>query len=277
LFSDRRSLLEASIGYLKPIIPAERTIVVVPNGRAALAHGQLAHLRGVTIVEEPENRGTGPSLLLPLAALLQRQPGAEVVVVPASYVAGRPEALLEAILLAHASLDAAPVTVLGVAPGSSEPVHSLIVPGRPITPGIRAVANLVASPHAGIVQKLLAKRALSHPLFTVSDASTLWRVIERHLGEHARAIRAATEAGTREALERAYTGFRPADFTREVIARQLGIAIADITGCNFVDIATPSDALALFPGIADRIVRRASRQPLGQGRARAVSSDIALA
>jgi mannose-1-phosphate guanylyltransferase len=274
LFPGNRSLLQTSLGYLRPLVPGERTIVVVPNGKAALARSQLAHFSGITIVEEPQNRGTGASLLLPLALLLQRAPSADVVVVPASYMADRPQALREAILLAHASLDAAPITVLGVAPTSSEHEHSLIVPGRTITPGIRSLANLVASPREELMQALLARRALWHPLFTVSDAWTLWRVTERHLVEQSRAIRAGVQAGTPEALERAYAAIRPADFTRDVVARQLGFAVTDVTGCGFKDIATPDDALAAFPDILDRIMPRGSRELRSLSRESVFSPDL---
>jgi mannose-1-phosphate guanylyltransferase len=277
LFPDQRSLLQTSLGYIRPLVPAERTIVVVPNGKAALARCQLAHLPGITIIEEPQNRGTGASLLLALASLLQRGPGADIAVVPATYVADRPQALRDAVLLAQAALDSAPVTVLGVAPGSRQLDHPLIVPGRTITPGIRSVANLVSAPREDLVQDLLAKGALRYPLFTVSDAFTLWRVTERHLAEQSRAIRAGVQAATREALEQAYTAIRPADFTRDVIGRQLGIAVADVTGCGFRDIATPGDVFAVFPEILARITPRGSREVRSPSRPRVSSDDLVLA
>jgi mannose-1-phosphate guanylyltransferase len=179
--------------------------------------------------------------------------------VPACHVVERPDALLRGILRAREGLDSAPITLLGVRTNKIESDHSWIVSGRPIEAGIRSVAEFVFAPREHIAEQLLRKGALWDTLCCVADASTLWRVSARHLAAHSEAIRTGLSAGTFDALNRGYSAITPADFGRDVMARQLGIAVMDVTESGFREIATLEQVLEAFPGVLDRYQREASR------------------
>ena len=89
-------------------------------------------------------------------------------------------------------------------------------------------------------------------LCTVAEAEALWRVGRRHLPAHCQAIREAVAANTIKALELGYSDMASADFSREVTARQLGIAVTDVTDSGFSEVATLEQALRAFPGLSDR-------------------------
>src|SRR5262245_59618119 len=60
-----RTLLEETLERTLRWSPPERTQVVVSTEFAALARRQLAAYPAVEVVGQPDNRGTGPGVLLP--------------------------------------------------------------------------------------------------------------------------------------------------------------------------------------------------------------------
>src|SRR5882672_3243328 len=80
-----RSLLQTTIDRMVPLVPPERTVVVVGRAHRDLAKIQLAEHRGVEIVAQPRNLDTGPGILLPLTHVLVRDPGASVVILPSDH------------------------------------------------------------------------------------------------------------------------------------------------------------------------------------------------
>src|SRR5712691_5007185 len=79
-----RSLLQSTLDRLAARFPAERT-VVVGKSQETVARHQLRDFAGVEIVAQPRNLGTGPGLLLPLARVRAREPGARVAVFPSDH------------------------------------------------------------------------------------------------------------------------------------------------------------------------------------------------
>lgn len=84
-----RSLLQATVDRLMPLVPPSRTVIVVPVAHEALAREQACKRYGsagpVRIVAQPANRGTGPGVMLPLAHVLALDPGARVIVTPSDH------------------------------------------------------------------------------------------------------------------------------------------------------------------------------------------------
>jgi mannose-1-phosphate guanylyltransferase len=102
--ANKRSLVQSAVDRLSPLVPNERIVVVVPAADVELAKRQLLVNPPISVLLEPQTRGTGPSLLLAVAAVLEKDPAAQVAVVPAAHVVQRPEAFLEGILRARAEL-----------------------------------------------------------------------------------------------------------------------------------------------------------------------------
>jgi mannose-1-phosphate guanylyltransferase len=252
--ADKRSLLQQAVDHIRPIVPNERIAVVVPSASLGVAGRQLATFPGITLIGEPRNCGTAASLLLPLALLLAKDPMADVVVVPTAQVFSQPAALRDGVLHARATLGMAPITLLGVTAGSAKEDACWIVPGRTISRGVWSVADFAAKPHEQLARRLLEKQAFWHTLFTVAEGSTLWRVSRRHLAGLTAAIHTGVDAHSDEALIRAYESMEPADFEHEVLARQLGVAVTDVTQSGYSHLGTMDDVLVAFPGIGDKCV-----------------------
>jgi mannose-1-phosphate guanylyltransferase len=250
-----RSLLRTAVDNLSALVPSEHIVVVVPDAEKDVADRQLLGCTGIRVIAEPAPRGTATTAYLALGATLALDPQAVVAVVPAAHVVERPDQLLEAILHAQAELDSAPVTLFGVRATKIEESRSWIVPGRPIQPRIRSVAEFVFSPRAHLAEELLKKGALWDTLACVAEGTTLWRVGSRQLAAHCEMIRTALAQGTLDALVRGYATITPADLGRHVMARQLGIGVADVTDSGFREISTIEQALDAFPDLAERCAR----------------------
>ena len=69
-----RTLLERTLRRATCTIPLARTLVVVNRDHLPVANAQLHDVLPLNLVVQPENRNTGPGMLLPLAVLERRDP-----------------------------------------------------------------------------------------------------------------------------------------------------------------------------------------------------------
>jgi len=67
-----RSLLEATLARVAPLVPSERMLAIVNRGHVELARPQLATLPGANVLVQPRNLDTGPGILMSLLELAGR-------------------------------------------------------------------------------------------------------------------------------------------------------------------------------------------------------------
>jgi mannose-1-phosphate guanylyltransferase len=231
-----RSMLQATIDRLLPLVPERRIVVVVTEPCAELA---------LTTVVQPRNRGTSVGLLLPLAHVRLRDPCASVIVTPSDHSVAVPDKLREALEHGIAELDLAPIQIVGVRAESAEPSYGWIVAGSPLGPHVSAAAEFTEKPSPEEAQQLFARGALWNTFVLVADAPTLWNAAARVLPIHAAEIRAAVNAeADEEALERLYAGLTSSDFSRDVLETQPGIAVLPVDGAGWSDWGTPERVFA---------------------------------
>ena len=218
-----RSLLQATLDRIAPLVPPERTVVVVGQEYGGLARTQLRGYPGADIVLQPRNLDTGPGILLPLSRSLARDPDARVAIFPSDHHVANPLPFLEATSAAIAATEATPdlVALLGVVPDRPETEYGWIVPGKPLaelgTTGLHDVLRFVEKPAAEVAQGLLAHGGLWNTFVSVARLSALWRLAARHLPQHAAlfevysaALRVGNEPSVLQAI---YEQMAPANFS----------------------------------------------------------------
>src|SRR2546425_4552928 len=127
-----RSLLEATLARIAPLVPRERTLAIVNRAHLELACPQLAALPARNVLVQPENRDTGPGVLFSLLALARRQPDATVALFPSDHHIGDERRFRAHVARMARLVDEHPekIALLGVEPDRPERGFGYILPGR---------------------------------------------------------------------------------------------------------------------------------------------------
>jgi mannose-1-phosphate guanylyltransferase len=261
-----RSLLQSTMDRIAPLVPPERTVVVVSEPYESLARAQLAGAPGVDIAVQPRNLDTGPGILFPLARIRARSPDAQAVVFPADHHVKSPARLLDAIASAAAwrGPDARRLVLLGVVPAHAETEYGWIVPGRRLVPRVSAVARFVEKPTAPEAARLFARGAMWNTFISTAPVATYWELARLCLPEQLRLFEGygpwVDRAGEREALALAYATMPAASFSRNALARATSLAVMRVAGLGWSDWGSPRRVFASLEGTSalDALVQRIS-------------------
>jgi mannose-1-phosphate guanylyltransferase len=264
VLAGERSLLQTTIDRLLPLVPASRTVVVVPLAYEELARQQLAEHRGIRVVAQPANRGTGPGILLPLAHVLEADPRARVVVTPSDHHVADARALTRAISVA-AAVTSAPLTLVGVEADRPETEYGWIDPGDVLPGNVRRVERFVEKPDPEQARALLERGALWNTFVFAAGGRRLWSLTEEKLPVQAALIHSCvSQQGPQgSCLARAYAQMQEANFSRAVLERTPGLAVVAAPRCGFSDWGSPERVFESLRGTndLDRLLAR-----LGQDR-----------
>jgi mannose-1-phosphate guanylyltransferase len=186
-FIGRRSMLEHTFCRAQRMIPAERLFTVVSQSH--LRHPdvarQLSSRPMATLVQQPDNRDTGPGLLLPLAHLYKRYPDSAVVVFPADHFILEEDLFMAYVGQAFRIVEQDPgkVVLLGISPSEAEPEYGYIVPGKKLygqsLPETREVSLFVEKPQPDLARDLIAHGGLWNTLVMVFKARTFLNAVSR--------------------------------------------------------------------------------------------------
>ncbi len=252
-----RTLLQATVDRLAPLVQYHRMVVVIASNQEALARRQLEPYPGIDIVVQPENVGTGPGVMLPLARVMARDPDARVIVSPSDHHVSRPLRFLEAMAAAddiatrsgsdRADCSGGRVTLLGVAPDRPASDLGWIMPGQRLSSQNDAVgmdvASFVEKPAESTAFALLRAGGLWNTLVLVSRVRAFWSMMREHLPRQSALFEdyaSQVDSATEEACLRAiYHNMPPADLSRDVLERAAGLAVVPIVDSGWSDWGTP--------------------------------------
>lgn len=251
-----RSLLQTTIARTSRWSPPERSVVVVAKERETLARCHMQAFRGMDVVAQPRNLGTGPGLLLPLARVMERDRSAIVVVVPSDHYVRDDGPFVESVERAAAiALKDDCVVLLGAVPDRAETEYGWILPSWDRDRGAGRVSRFHEKPKSAFAKELLAIGALWNTFIMVGPAARLWDLGKAHLPvqtalfeRYRRAIGAPDE---REILEGLYESMPPADFSRDVLEKARGLRVAPLSPCGWSDWGTPERVMQSLRGSGD--------------------------
>jgi mannose-1-phosphate guanylyltransferase len=256
-----RSLLQETLRRMATVSRPDQMTVIVAAEQAAMAREQLVAHEGLDLVLQPRNRGTGPGVLLPLARVLARAPGASVVITPSDHHFQRPERFLGRLSYARAAAETSPAGVCLLAVDAELASSDLgwVVPGAalPARPGANVIDAFIEKPDAATARRLLGRGALWNTFVMVGRAESLWALAARQLPSQLRLFegyRAALGTDREEAsLQRIYDLLDPADFSADVLAPARGLAVVSVGGCGWSDWGTAERIFASLEGTPDRV------------------------
>ena len=179
-FTGAYSMLDHTYRRAEKLIPRERVFTVVNQAhmKYPAVVDQLGGRHHGTVVVQPENRGTGPGLLLPLMHIHKRYANVIVTMFPSDQFIWEEDRLMRHVRLAHAIVkrDPSKLVVLGIKPEYGEPEYGYILPNKDWDAsgwGTYAVTKFVEKPDFMRAHNLIARGALWNTMLMVVNAATL--------------------------------------------------------------------------------------------------------
>ncbi len=284
------SLLEETLSRAAVVAPRSRMLAVVAGGHRRWWEAPLWSLPPLNIIVQPENKGTGVGLLLPLLHLAQRNPTATVVVLPSDHFV-RDEAVLaqslqHAARLAHA--DRQYVYLLGLEPERTDPELGYIVPEDRKRLRVARVRRFVEKPSFAMARGLVDCGALWNVFILAASARALLGLYTKRFPDLIARMTAAVEQDrlrTHDALgaERLYSDLPAVDFSRDVLeGQEAALRVLSVPACGWSDLGTPQRVAETLSRYRDRrepaaIVRQAAYLSLADQHSRQQLSNCAPA
>lgn len=234
------TLLEHTLERALRMVPEERVVVITTRGWEAETEESLRHYPRVANVVQPANLGTGPGILLPLLHVLQRDPEANVVLMPSDHHVQNRGAFVEA---ATAALDltrahSAYVGLLGAMPEVPEEGYGWIVPRPVAEEGWSGVAEFREKPDMDEAIRLWRRGALLNTFVMAGRAIAFSALFAQHTpGWWRTLIRAAHRPAM---LEAAYSVLPECNFSTAVLQHACGeLRVIAMREAGWSDIGTP--------------------------------------
>ena len=214
-----RTILRETVDRIRPIVPAERTLVVTGRSHAAEVIRQLPEIPPENILIEPVGRNTAPCIGLAALHILKRIKDEVMLVLPSDHRIGD-DAAFRRILQAAAgeAIHGDPLVTIGIRPTGPETGYGYIEQGDPASrfgdDRIYRVRSIREKPPREEAERYLAQGGFSwNSGMFVWKASTIMSAIERFLPDLHRGLMQIREAiGTdreEEVVAKIYAGLQP--------------------------------------------------------------------
>jgi mannose-1-phosphate guanylyltransferase len=175
----KRSMLEGTIDRVSPVVPGERTFVVINQSHLGLALDQVADLPAENLIVQPSNRDTGPGIVFSLLRIARRDPTVIVAVLPSDHYFGNPRAFQRQLKEAAVAVCGYPdkIVLLGVRPDRPETGYGYIEPSSAAWTSGRTrlfgVAAFHEKPDVVRAQAMIARGALWNSFVMVARVERL--------------------------------------------------------------------------------------------------------
>ncbi len=241
------SLLHDALRRALAVTTHQRTCVVVAEKHRCWWEPQLSLLPPDNVIVQPENRGTGVGILLPLLHILDRDARARIVILPSDHHV-RVEACLVRSLRAALEtirLHEGRTLLLGVTPEEPDPELGYIVPGAADDEAALPVLQFIEKPSTTDALKLIERGALWNTFIIAASIGGLLGLYERRVPELVtemhRAVRRDREAaGAGRAVTELYARLRPVDFSHDILpGQESSIRVVRVPPCGWSDLGTP--------------------------------------
>jgi mannose-1-phosphate guanylyltransferase len=251
-FIGKRSLLEHTLHRAEKLIAPERlyTIVTEHHLRNSEVRRQLAQRPNKTVIVQPENKDTGPGLLLPLHHLHGTYPRCTVAVFPSDHFIVEEDVFMVHVYLAFRLVERDPsrVVLLGIQPSDPEAEYGYILPGRRINDfsvlEISDVEQFIEKPESSAARSIIRRGGLWNSFVMIFKPETLLnkiRQIATNLYRPFRKIQNSLgEAGHNDVVRDIYARLEPMNLSRiflESLSSETssGLTVMPVRGVHWSD------------------------------------------
>ena len=249
-------LLQEALQRAAAVAPLHRICSVVSEQHRHWWVPILSYLPEQNVIAQPLNRGTAYGILLPLVRIVEQDPDATVVLLPADHYL-RDEDILAFSLRRAAELanaDRGCIYLLGVEPDEPDPELGYILPASRERDGAVNVLRFVEKPNEFRARLLLDQGALWNVFIMAASARTLLGLFD---AKYAPAI-AAMRGFEGTDLQELYEHLSNVDFSRDVLeGKESMLRVLAVPHCGWTDLGTPERVGAIL----DRLQNNAGPTP----------------
>jgi mannose-1-phosphate guanylyltransferase len=214
-----RTIIRETIDRIRPLVPAERTLIVTGRSHSAELIRQLPEIPPENILIEPVGRNTAPCIGLAALHILKRVPDAVMLVLSSDHRIGD-DVVFRRVLqaAAGAALQGDPLVTIGIRPTGPETGYGYIEQGELVSKSgpdeVYRVRSIREKPPRELAERFLAQGGFSwNSGMFVWKASTIIKAIGLHLPDLQRGLLEIREAlGTdreEEVVGAIYSGLQP--------------------------------------------------------------------
>jgi mannose-1-phosphate guanylyltransferase len=252
-FGGGPSLLNDALKRASVVAPPERTCAIVSEHHARWWQSLPISLPKQNLIVQPRNRGTALGILLPLLQILQRDPGASLIVLPSDHYVRSEAVLANSLRTALGEVEHRDdrIVLLGLTPEDADPELGYIVPMGEGGPTARDVSQFIEKPSAASANALIERGGLWNSFIFAAHGQTLLRAFEARCSEIVTSLREAVASGDEETKRKnvaaVYERVSCLDFSRDVLETSLRyLTVAAVPPCGWSDLGTPRRVAETF-------------------------------
>ncbi|HJX10873.1 MAG TPA: sugar phosphate nucleotidyltransferase [Candidatus Binatia bacterium] len=229
----RRSMLEHTFDRAERLIPTSRILTIVSEGHLAHteARRQIASRPAGTVILQPENKETGPGILLPLMHLYKRCPEAIVAVFPSDHFILEEDRFMGHVKLAAQAVARTPerIMLLGTDAQWPETEYGYVVPydegGQLSFWGTRRVAHFAEKPDLDRARRLATAGGLWNTMVMVFKAKNLLNLTKALYPELYQRFYSILDvlgdAREKARVKELYRNLEPLNFSKDIMQKVL--------------------------------------------------------
>ena len=261
-FTGTRSMLEHTLDRAERLIPRQQVLTVITEHHllAPAVRQQLSDRAPGTVIVQPENKDTGPGILLPLTYLHKRCPEATVVVFPSDHFILEEERFIDHVGLAVRAVEQASsqTVLLAMEAKWAETEYGYVVPGDSNGHidlcGCRGAAHFVEKPDATEARLLVAAGALWNTMIMVFKVETLFRQIQALYPDVASLFRdlsgVISTCTEKRKIKDIYRHLRPLNFSKDILEKiavrfPASISVLPVLQVTWSDWGSPQRLIAI--------------------------------
>jgi mannose-1-phosphate guanylyltransferase len=279
-FIGSRSMLEHTLERAEKIIPPERVLTVITESHLQYpeARQQCSIRPKDTVIVQPENKETGPGLLLSLMYLYKRYPDSVVLVLPSDHFIGHEDRLIDHARLACRTVQRDPsrLILLGVKPDGDEPEYGYLLPGKkPVAIGsnLLELSWFIEKPERKTVRRLIRAGGLWNTMIMAFQTRTMLHWMSRlvpslyhRFQEVYKAIGTPKES---DVIRKLYQGLSPINFSKEFLEPMVknypsNLVVLPVRDLLWSDWGTASRIMDVLAKIGKIPRQEGARKPTGK-------------
>jgi mannose-1-phosphate guanylyltransferase len=232
-------LLQEALQRATAVAALQRVCCVVAEQHRQWWTPILNYLPERNVIAQPHNRGTAYGILLPLLRIVERDPEAVVVLLPADHYLRDEETMAAALRRAADLADSDPgsIYLLGMEPDAPDTELGYILPASHPRMGAVNVLRFIEKPNEIRARVLLDQGALWNVFIMAASVRTLLSLFD---AEPYAAIIAAMRGFEGADLESVYRDLQSVDFSREVLqGKESLMKVLTVQHCGWTDLGTP--------------------------------------